>query len=404
MPDERKVAKRVVMETTPELAFEAATEARELREWLCDQAWTEVRPGGRYEVRWNEGYRAEGKFTELDPPRRAAFTWQGRGEPGETAVEVTIEPTEDGVEISLIHSGFGWSGQWDEAASQAEKGWTTGLENLKSTLETGVDLRLARQPFLGINFDILDAERAADEGIAAERGIYVTGTAEGSGARAAGLKKGDVIVALGGVPTPGFQELNTALRSHRAGDLVDLDLVRGQKQETVQATLGERPREEVPGTAAGLAQLVAQRYGETDAELQAAVEGLREEEAGQPPAGGRWSVKQVLAHLSIVEREMQSYLANVALNGWLDGGLSNPTVIPGRLEAVLAATPTLRGLLERFFADEEETVTFLGGLPKETVAHKARFYRIGQLALSLPAEHTRGHTEQIKGAIEALRG
>ncbi len=101
---------------------------------------------------------------------------------------------------------------------------------------------------------------------------------------------------------------------------------------------------------------------------------------------------------------MQSYLANVALNGWLDGGLSNPTVIPGRLEAVLAATPTLRGLLERFFADEEETVTFLGGLPKETVAHKARFYRIGQLALSLPAEHTRGHTEQIKGAIEALRG
>lgn len=403
MSDKREVKQEVVIGTTPELAFEAVTEARELREWFSDEAWTQVRPGGRYEVRWNQGYRAEGKFTELDPPRRAAFTWQGTGESGETAVEFTVEPADRGVEVAVVHSGFGSGEDWDKVLAEAEKGWAVGLENLKSTLETGVDLRLARQPFLGINFEPLNAKRAAKEGIAAERGIYVTGTVEDSGARAAGLEKSDVIVSIGGEETPGFQELSNALRAHGAGDVVDVDLVRGQERRTVQVTLGERPREEVPDNAEGLAQLVAERHQKTDAELKAAVEGLTEEEAGQRPAEGRWSVRQVLAHLSIVERDTQSYLASVALDGWLDGGVSNPTVIPGRLEAVLATTPTLGGLLERYFADEAETVAFLRGLPEETVAHKARFYRIGQIALSLP-DHTRGHIEWIKRTVEAVRG
>jgi uncharacterized protein YndB with AHSA1/START domain len=91
MTDVREIKHRVVIDTTPDLAFEAVTRASELREWFSDQAWTEVRPGGRYEVRWNQGYRAEGTFTELDPPRRAAVTWRGTGEPGETAVEFTVE-------------------------------------------------------------------------------------------------------------------------------------------------------------------------------------------------------------------------------------------------------------------------------------------------------------------------
>jgi uncharacterized protein YndB with AHSA1/START domain/uncharacterized damage-inducible protein DinB len=399
---DRQVKHKVVVETTPELAFEAVTKASELREWCSDEAWTEVRPGGRFEVRWNQGYRAEGKFTELDAPRRAAVTWRGSGEPGETAVEFAVEPADGGVEVSVVHRGFGSGDDWDKARAEAEKGWATGLENLKSTVETGTDLRLTRRPFMGILFDLLNAERAAKEGIAAERGIYINDTVEGSGARAAGLGKGDVIVAVGGMETPGINELTAILQARHAGDLIDVELVRGQKRETVQITLGQRSQEAVPDTAEGLAAFAAERYEETDAELKAAVEGLSEEEAGQSPAEGEWSVKQVLAHLSIVERDTQSYLAAIALDGWLDGGQENPTVIPGRLAAALAITPTLQGLLDRYLADEAETVAFLRGLPQETVAHKARFHRIGQTMTGLPG-HTREHIEQIRKIVQAVR-
>lgn len=403
MSDKRQIKHKVVIETTPQQAFEAVTEASELREWLSDQAWTEVRPGGRYEVRWNQGYRAAGQFTALDAPRRAAFTWQGTGEAGETSVKFSIEPADGGVKVSVVHDGFGPSAEWDEPMAEAEKGWTAGLENLKSTLETGVDLRVARQPFLGVAFDILNAERAAEEGIAVERGIYVTEAVEDSGARAAGLGRGDVIVSIGGIETPDVNGLVAALRAHRAGDVVDTDVVRGQERKTVRVTLGQRPRPEVPATATGLAQFVIEQHQETDAELKAAVEGLTEEEAEQCPAEGEWSVKQVLAHLSIVERAYQNFLANVALNGWQDGGQHNPTTIPGRLAAVLAVTPTLTGLLERFFSDEAEMAAFLGGLPEESVAHKARCYRIGQIMAFHP-RHTREHIKQIEQIIQAVRG
>ncbi len=132
------------------MAFEALTQDSELREWFCDQAWTDVRPGGSFEVRWHRGYRAEGRFVDVDLPRWAAVTWQGTGEPGETRVQFLVEDAGGGeVMVTVVQSGFGPGEEWDQAVDEAEKGWTVGLENLKSALETGIDLRLAKQPFPG---------------------------------------------------------------------------------------------------------------------------------------------------------------------------------------------------------------------------------------------------------------
>jgi uncharacterized protein YndB with AHSA1/START domain/uncharacterized damage-inducible protein DinB len=403
MSEKRQVKQAVVVETTPDMAFEAITKASELREWLSDEAWTEVRVDGRYDVRWNQGYCADGKFTEVDPPRRATVVWQGTGEPGKTVVEFSVKPIDDGVKVTVIHDGFGPGEEWDEAFAESEKSWATSLENLKSTLETGVDQRITRQPFLGIILDLLTPERAAKEGIAAERGIYVQNTVEGSGARAAGLGQSDVIASLGGVETLGFAELGAALRAHRAGDVVDVELVRGQKREIVQIALGSRPMPEMSDSAAELADRLAETVKEVEAELKAALDGVSDEEAGQPPAEGEWSAKQVLAHLSTGERGFHNILVNWAVNGWLDGGPISQDQIPGQLDAALAVTPMLKGLVERFLADLDETVALIRYLPDETVAHKARFRRITEAVLFGP-DHVRGHIEQIKNAIEGVRG
>jgi uncharacterized protein YndB with AHSA1/START domain len=403
MSEMRRVEQSIVVETMPELAFEALTQASELREWFSDQAWTEPWPGGRYALHWNQGYHVEGRFLELESPRHAVVAWQGTGEPGDTTVEFTVETaTEGSVSVTVRHDRFGPGDEWDQAIAEAQKGWQVGLENLKSTLETGQDLRLIRQPFLGIYLDLLTPERAEREGIDADYGIYVTGTVEGSGAEAAGLCSGDVVVAAGGAELSGLTDLGTILRAHQAGDTLDLEIVRGRERLTVPVTLGSRPQPEVPDTLEDLVARLAQRQEEVDDELRTALVGVSDEEAGQCPEEGQWSVKQILAHLSDGERAFHLVLVNMALNGWLDGGPIYPDQIPGRLASILAVAPTLNALLDRFLTDEAETAALVRHLPQTAIAHKARFHRIARQVIAGP-DHTREHIDQIRRAIEAVR-
>jgi len=402
MADERQVTFEIVIQTTAELAFEALTKASELREWCSDEARTDPHPGGRLDLGWNSGYRAQGHFTAVEAPHRVAFTWQG-GEPAETLVEATVEPLPAGVRVRLVHSGFGEGDAWDRAVAESEQGWGPGLENLKSTLETGVDLRFVRKPFMGIFLDILTPERAEKEGIAADAGIYINTALEGSPAQAAGLQRGDVILSMAGKPTPGYHELGNVLGAHHSGDVLPMEVVRGHERLAMEITLGRRTIPEVPSTAADLAGRVSELYREGDAALLAALEDVSDEEAGVQPSEGEWSAKEVLAHLSIVERDQHCYLGIFCLDGWLDTGPTNPSVIAGRMAAILSVDPGLDDLIERFRKDEAETVAFLRGLPEEALQHKARFRRIALQMIQLP-EHSHEHLEQIKAAIAAVRG
>lgn len=402
MVEDRKVSIEVVIRATPEMAFEALTRASELREWCCDSARSDPRPGGRLEMGWNSGYRAQCRWTVVEPPRRVALTWQG-GEPAETLVEATIEPVAEGVRVRLVHSGFGAGEAWDKALAESEQGWGPGLENLQSTLETGVDLRFLRKPFMGIFYDVLTPERAEKEEIAIQAGIYISAALEGSPAQAAGLRRGDVIVSMAGLPTPGYHELGSVLETHHTGDVLPMEIVRGQERLALEITLGRRSVPELPSSAADLADRMGEMYRQSDAALLAALEGVSDEESGVQPAEGEWSVKEVLAHLSIVERDQHCYLAVFCLDGWLDTGPTNPSVISGRMEAVMSVDPGLLDLVDRFRKDEAESVAFLRGLPAEAVQHKARFRRIALNMIQLP-EHTHEHLEQIKSAIAAVRG
>jgi uncharacterized protein YndB with AHSA1/START domain len=38
-----------------ERVWAALTERNRLQAWLCDEAWIEARPGGRYAFRWRSG-------------------------------------------------------------------------------------------------------------------------------------------------------------------------------------------------------------------------------------------------------------------------------------------------------------------------------------------------------------
>jgi S1-C subfamily serine protease len=86
-------------------------------------------------------------------------------------------------------------------------------------------------PFFGVVPDFGDPPRA---------GVKVNGVRAGSPAEQAGLRAGDVLVRFGGVQVGTLDDLTFALRSHRAGDDVEVRFVRDGEERHGRATLQER--------------------------------------------------------------------------------------------------------------------------------------------------------------------
>jgi peptidase M28-like protein/PDZ domain-containing protein len=73
-----------------------------------------------------------------------------------------------------------------------------------------------------------------------EPGVLVSAVKPGSPAEQAGVQRGDVLLRIGASRLMGLEDLATALRSHRAGDAVEVVWRRGGETRTAQVTLGER--------------------------------------------------------------------------------------------------------------------------------------------------------------------
>jgi serine protease Do len=76
------------------------------------------------------------------------------------------------------------------------------------------------------------------------RGPRVAVVVDGSEAAKAGLLAGDIIVSLGGLPTPNRDELLAVLNQRPIGSAFAVVVLRGGRQVELQATLGRRPTTE----------------------------------------------------------------------------------------------------------------------------------------------------------------
>ncbi|MCE2526611.1 MAG: trypsin-like peptidase domain-containing protein [Actinomycetia bacterium] len=76
-----------------------------------------------------------------------------------------------------------------------------------------------------------------------DAGVEIMEIFPGSGAEASGLMVGDVVVAVGGRPVTGISDLAARIRHLTPGDVIVLDVLRGEQQLTLAATL--LPRSEV---------------------------------------------------------------------------------------------------------------------------------------------------------------
>ena len=94
--------------------------------------------------------------------------------------------------------------------------------------------------FLDIQSNFL-AHNFLDEDI--DYGVVVIGTTEGSGAAAAGLQRGDVIIKLEDTKIENAAYIKYELYKHAVGDTVEVTFLRDGKEQTAKITLTKNTEE-----------------------------------------------------------------------------------------------------------------------------------------------------------------
>lgn len=94
------------------------------------------------------------------------------------------------------------------------------------------------RPVIGVATREIHAATAARYGLV--EGVYVVEVTQGSGADAAGIQPGDIIIAVDGKEVKTLSELNEVRDAHKAGETISITLMRdGESRKTVQVELGE---------------------------------------------------------------------------------------------------------------------------------------------------------------------
>jgi uncharacterized protein YndB with AHSA1/START domain len=390
----------VIVDAVPEAAYFAFTNPGGFRGWLCDQSQVDPKAGGRLYLWWRSGYFVSGIFNSLDPNSAVAFTWYGREEPWETQVQVIFSQADGGTQIDLKHFGIGTGEEWGGVVTEYKKGWEKGLENLQSVLESGQDLRIVRRPILGVQIGgILTPAEAGALNVPRPGAIRVEAVVPDTGAAVAGVQGGDLLVSLGDLPVSTIADLSHALDRYYAGDRVELGLIRGGAELVIEMELSARRLPSVPGTPGAFADAVQKANQASFQEVCNLLEGVKETEAEYRLKVGEWHIKHNLAHLIVVERDTQSWIAAACSDAEAEFNTNELT----RLDALLQVYSTVPDLLSEFERSQTETVAMIRALPATFVRHrKGRYVELGYGLLNATF-HTEQHREQMTGLIGAAR-
>jgi uncharacterized protein YndB with AHSA1/START domain len=394
----------------PEAVFRAFTHATLLRDWLCQSCSIDPREGGYFFLRWENGKSITGTYSVFHKPDRLEFFWMDVENPGPLQVRLDLAPEGSDTRLDLHISGLGSGPAWDYATARLNDVWNTALDDLCPLLQTGIDQRLLRRARLGILIDELTPEIASRLGLPSTQGVLLGGTADHSGARAAGLQKDDVLVSFNGVQLADYHSIGQGLLGLKPGDRAVVEYIRASEKNSLQVELGATLVEPVPETAQELAEKVRENTAKVLAAMRKQVAGLSESQVAQRPAVDEWSVNELVAHFILCERDYQSWVAQMLNDRPVDDWLEmRPNVNP-RIQAMTqrfsaGRNAGLDGLLEEFALAAAETADMIAAFPEEFVTSRRHLYRrAATWALeTIPSHYFDEHQGQFQAAIDAAR-
>lgn len=389
---------QAVINASVDLVYRGFTRGVGLKEWLCNGAHTFPKVGGMITMWWNNGCYMVGEFARLDPNAFVAFTWQGRSEPTSSLVQVQFSEENGSTRVEVTHQGLGSEEIWVEPRKQIRKGWETGLQNLKSVLETGKDLRIINRPGMGIYPTELSTDLIALHEFPVNKGIFLKQVIEGLGADKAGLVKDDLVTEIDGTEVPNIEALLQFLGRRSLGDQVEVTFYRGPVRKTTSLELKTLPIPEVPETHENFVDALESIFSAAFQNIKKAVESVSDEEASWKPAPEEWSIKETLAHLIHTERDNQLWMHALILDEdfeWLNNTQE-------RGIATISAYPSVQELLTEINRAQKETLAFVKNLPESLISRKTAYWHLAEGILTADT-HIQEHVDQIQQNLRTFK-
>jgi Do/DeqQ family serine protease len=140
-----------------------------------------------------------------------------------------------GVNSAIISPGFG--------GGNVGIGFAIPSRMVVSVMDRLLEFGIVRRGLLGVVMDSITPSFAADYGLPVTAGALVMEVMPDSAAEAAGILVNDVIVGIDGARVADGNELRNRVAMRLPGDLINVDIVRGERERSLQATLKSRPDE-----------------------------------------------------------------------------------------------------------------------------------------------------------------
>jgi uncharacterized protein YndB with AHSA1/START domain len=132
--DERLIRAEIRTTASPEIAWQAWADPRQLAKWFVDAARGEAKAGGTITWVWEEfGVEVPYEVRVVEPPRRLVLaTPEQVAPPG--IIEITIASDAGATVITVVNSGFQTEGALDDPALTFQEGtnWGEVFEGIRS--------------------------------------------------------------------------------------------------------------------------------------------------------------------------------------------------------------------------------------------------------------------------------
>ena len=180
-------------------------------------------------------------------------------------------------------------------------------------------------------------------------------------------------------------------------------LYRGGERMTVSMQLSQRPPPEMP-PASELIDTVRRNYESLDAEWDRLLDGVTEAEAAHHPGPGQWSVKETMAHFILMERDTQSWFAQMINDRELGEDLEFRPNVDARVGALVELAPTVPALRQELRRAEAETLALLQRLPDTLTARRHVYRRLASWMLEvIPGHFREEHLLLMQAAVASAR-